>query len=157
MSERHLNCCIGSKVTPILMNGRILPTGGAASGRVCTCSLRSRLVYTGTREYTLYHMPIPGNSNSRPSSGGLPGPLPSLSVSLLSPPWSWWLVLLLLFLPLLLLQGELVTSPPPLIPPPLPFPPPPLSPPPPPPGRAGDFSSSSYSFSSFCSRDTPTL
>ena len=33
--EGHLNRCIGSKVTAILLKGRILPTGGVASGRVC--------------------------------------------------------------------------------------------------------------------------
>ena len=33
--EGHLNCYIGSKVTAILLNGWILPTSGAASGRVC--------------------------------------------------------------------------------------------------------------------------
>ena len=37
---------IGSKVTEILLNGWILPIGGVASGRVCTCRLRSRLVHT---------------------------------------------------------------------------------------------------------------
>ena len=42
--EGHLNCFIGSKVTAILGNGGILPSGRVASGRVCTCSLRSRLV-----------------------------------------------------------------------------------------------------------------
>ena len=31
--EGHQNCCIGSKVTAILLNGWILPTGGAALGR----------------------------------------------------------------------------------------------------------------------------
>ena len=40
---RH-NCCIGLKVTAILVNGWILPTGAVASGRVCAYSLRSRLV-----------------------------------------------------------------------------------------------------------------
>ena len=34
----------GSKVTAILLKGWILPIGGIASGRVCACSLRSRLV-----------------------------------------------------------------------------------------------------------------
>ena len=29
----------------ILLKGRILPIGGVASGRVCACSLRSRLVF----------------------------------------------------------------------------------------------------------------
>ena len=43
--EGHQNHCIGSKVTVILMNGWILPTGGASSGRVCACSLCSRLVF----------------------------------------------------------------------------------------------------------------
>ena len=43
--EGHQNRCIGSKVTAILMNGWILPTGGASLGRVCACSLRSRLVF----------------------------------------------------------------------------------------------------------------
>ena len=33
----HQNCCIGSKVTAILLNGLILPTGGASSERVCAC------------------------------------------------------------------------------------------------------------------------
>ena len=42
--DKHLNCFIGSKVTAILMNGGILPTGGVALGRVCACSLCSRLV-----------------------------------------------------------------------------------------------------------------
>ena len=30
----HQNCCIGSKVMALLLNGLILPTGGVASGRV---------------------------------------------------------------------------------------------------------------------------
>ena len=34
--EGHQNCCIGSKVTTILLNGWILPTGGASLGRVST-------------------------------------------------------------------------------------------------------------------------
>jgi hypothetical protein len=38
--EGHQNRCISSKVTEILLNGWILPTGGASSGRVCVCSLR---------------------------------------------------------------------------------------------------------------------
>ena len=42
--EGHQIRCIGSKVTAILLNGWILPTSGASSGRVCACSLRSRLV-----------------------------------------------------------------------------------------------------------------
>ena len=40
----HLSCFIGSKVTVILVNGGILPSDEVASGRVCVCSLRSRLV-----------------------------------------------------------------------------------------------------------------
>ena len=43
--EGHPNYCIGSKVTTILLNRLILPIGGASSGRVCVCSLHSRLVY----------------------------------------------------------------------------------------------------------------
>ena len=43
--EGPLNHCIGSKVTAILLNEWILPSGGAESGRVCACSLRSRLVF----------------------------------------------------------------------------------------------------------------
>ena len=42
--EEYLNRCISSKVTAILLNGWILPTGGVPSGRVCACSLGSRLV-----------------------------------------------------------------------------------------------------------------
>ena len=40
----HPNIITGSKVTSILLNGWILPIGGASSGRVCSCSLRSRVV-----------------------------------------------------------------------------------------------------------------
>ena len=43
--EGHQNRCIGTKVTAILLNKWILPTGGATRGRVCACSLRSRLVF----------------------------------------------------------------------------------------------------------------
>ena len=42
--EGHPNRITGSKVTAILLNGLILPIGGASWGRVCSCSLRSRLV-----------------------------------------------------------------------------------------------------------------
>ena len=42
----HLNRFMGSKVTAILVKGGISPRGGVASGRVCACSLRSRLVFT---------------------------------------------------------------------------------------------------------------
>ena len=43
--KRHQNLISGSKVTAILLKGWIWPVGGVASGRVCACSLRSRLVY----------------------------------------------------------------------------------------------------------------
>ena len=43
--EGHQNPISCSKVTGILLKGWILPVGGVASGRVCACSLRSRLVY----------------------------------------------------------------------------------------------------------------
>jgi hypothetical protein len=42
--EGHQKRIIGSKVTAILLSGWILPIGGVASGMVCACSLRSRLV-----------------------------------------------------------------------------------------------------------------
>ena len=42
--EGHQNVISGSKVTAILLKGLILPIGEASSGRVCVCSLRSRLV-----------------------------------------------------------------------------------------------------------------
>ena len=47
-TQRASNSIIGSKVTAILLNWRILPSGGVESGRVCACSLRSRLVLTTT-------------------------------------------------------------------------------------------------------------
>ena len=43
--EGYPNCITGSTVTAILLNGWILPIGGASSGRVCACSLRNRLVF----------------------------------------------------------------------------------------------------------------
>ena len=43
--EGHPNCITGSRITAILLNGWTLPIGEAAFGRVCACSLRSRLVY----------------------------------------------------------------------------------------------------------------
>ena len=46
--EGHTNRITGSEVLAILLNGWILPTGGASSGRVCSCSLPSRLVYKKT-------------------------------------------------------------------------------------------------------------
>ena len=42
--EGHQNCITGLRVTAILLNGWILPIGEFTSGRVCACSLRSRLV-----------------------------------------------------------------------------------------------------------------
>ena len=41
--EGHLNRCIGSKITAILMNGLILPAGGVASGRVCPAACAAGL------------------------------------------------------------------------------------------------------------------
>ena len=43
--EGHQNPISGSKVTAILLKRWIWPIGGVASGRVCVCSLRSRLVF----------------------------------------------------------------------------------------------------------------
>ena len=41
--DGHLNCCIGSKVTAILLNGLILLTGGVVSGRVCPAACAAEL------------------------------------------------------------------------------------------------------------------
>ena len=43
--EGHQNAMSGSKVTAILLK----PIGGASLGRVCACSLRSRLVFICAR------------------------------------------------------------------------------------------------------------
>ena len=43
--EGPQNCLIGSKVMAILVKRDILPSGRVAFGRVCACSLRSRLVF----------------------------------------------------------------------------------------------------------------
>ena len=43
--EGHQNLISDSKVTAILLKGWIVPFGGASSGRVCACSLHSRLVF----------------------------------------------------------------------------------------------------------------
>ena len=43
--KEHENPICGSKVTAILLKVWILPIGRASSGRVCVCSLRSRLVF----------------------------------------------------------------------------------------------------------------
>ena len=42
--EGHQNPFCGSKVTAILLKCWIWPIGGVSSGRVCSCSLRSRFV-----------------------------------------------------------------------------------------------------------------
>ena len=47
--EGHQNLISGLKVTIILLKGLIFPIGGVALGRVCTCNLRSRLVFMGKR------------------------------------------------------------------------------------------------------------
>ena len=47
--EGHQNCITCSRVMAILLNGWTLPIGEAASGRVCTCSLRRRLVFIQAR------------------------------------------------------------------------------------------------------------
>ena len=41
--EGHPNRITGSKVVEILLSWSDLPIGGASSGRVCACSLCSRL------------------------------------------------------------------------------------------------------------------
>ena len=41
----HQNCNIGSKVTAILLIGRVWPIGEVASERVCACSLRSMVFF----------------------------------------------------------------------------------------------------------------
>ena len=46
--ERHQNSISGSKVMAILLKGLIFPNRGVASGRVCACSLQSRLVLVCT-------------------------------------------------------------------------------------------------------------
>ena len=43
--EGHQNHISGSKVKAILLKGLIWPIGGVASGSVCACNLRSRLVF----------------------------------------------------------------------------------------------------------------
>ena len=42
--EGDPNCNSGATVMAIFQNGWILPIGGVALGRVCACSLRSRIV-----------------------------------------------------------------------------------------------------------------
>ena len=43
--EGHPNCITDSRVTAIFLNVLIVPLGGVASRRVCSCSLCKRLVY----------------------------------------------------------------------------------------------------------------
>ena len=64
----HQSGISGSKVTAILLKGEILPIGVVASGRVCACSLRSRLVFL---KYPIidYMSPLPYN-NSPPHTEG---------------------------------------------------------------------------------------
>ena len=52
--EGHQNPISDSRVTAILLKRWILPIGGASLGRVCACSLRSRLVYIQLKA-TFYH------------------------------------------------------------------------------------------------------
>ena len=47
--EGHPNYSTDSRLTAILLNGWILPLGGAASESICACSLRRRLVSLGLR------------------------------------------------------------------------------------------------------------
>ena len=51
--EGHLNSCIGSKVTAILLNGWILPNGRFALGRACASCLRSRLLFLSVPPFYL--------------------------------------------------------------------------------------------------------
>ena len=50
--EGHPNHITGLKVMAILLHGWILPIGGVASGRVCACILRSRLVIIQCKLFT---------------------------------------------------------------------------------------------------------
>ena len=49
--EGHPNRITGSRDTAILLKGWILPIGEVASGRVCACSLRSRLLQSTAPGY----------------------------------------------------------------------------------------------------------
>ena len=53
--EEHPNRITGSKVPAILLNVWILLIGGASLGRVCACSLRSRLVNISWRVNLFYY------------------------------------------------------------------------------------------------------
>ena len=50
----YKNVIIGLKETAIFLIGWNLPIGGVAWGRVCTCSMRSRLVLTQYKNIYLY-------------------------------------------------------------------------------------------------------
>ena len=54
----HPNRIAGSKVMAILLNEWILPIVGALSGRVCSCSLRSRLVFGSVRTCESFCSPL---------------------------------------------------------------------------------------------------
>ena len=71
--EGHQNRITGSRVMAVLLNWWNLPIGEVASGRVCLCSLRSRLVYPLQRNKLQPKMRIwffiihKGNSHHFPS------------------------------------------------------------------------------------------
>ena len=50
----HQNRMSGSKVTIVLLKGLILSIGGVALGRVCACSLCSRLVFRAVNTYIFF-------------------------------------------------------------------------------------------------------
>ena len=52
--EGHLNCCIGSKVTAILLNWWILSTGGVTSGRVCPAACAAALFNLAAKINLIY-------------------------------------------------------------------------------------------------------
>ena len=66
--KRHQNRIVGSKVTAILLNGWVFPIGGVTSGRVCACSLRSRLVLINLLPLSCYNnipfLKLPKEQNS---------------------------------------------------------------------------------------------
>ena len=55
--EGHQNPISGSKVMAILLKGWIWPICGVASGRVCACSLHSRLVLCKSINFTPFQNP----------------------------------------------------------------------------------------------------
>ena len=62
--EGHQNCIPGSRVTSIVLNGWTLPIGEAASGRVCTCSLCSRLDFLQADSISMKSI-YPGYENKK--------------------------------------------------------------------------------------------